>query len=79
MDRNRFGCLLQDSGFEVKSVGSAERMMPATETLKQLGTNRVVTRDQVVPTAVEIFTLENPFRDAKLSRARHPARARAGN
>jgi hypothetical protein len=49
---------LSRCGYEVRSVGTNERLMPVTETVKLNGGNTVTTRQHVAPCRVAVFLLQ---------------------
>jgi len=47
--------LLRRRGFDVLPAGTAERLLPTSETVTENGTTRKVIRQHVVPTTVSVF------------------------
>jgi hypothetical protein len=51
---------LERTGYRLQPLGTAERFLPSTEIVREYGRTTKVARDQLVPTAVEIYSFQLP-------------------
>jgi hypothetical protein len=58
--RRKFFMTLERAGYRLKPLGSAERFLPPTKTVREYGRTTKVARDQVVPTTVETYSFGLP-------------------